>query len=104
VSSFLARLRELDGIEVEEVIEVAAQVACDKAHTISARHVHPFHAGAGGSEQVTRSRDGANAWRCALQVATPSARRLHWWRIPGPEGATIEFASAGLHDDTSMPE
>lgn len=41
---------------------------------------------------------------CALQVNTPSARRLHWWAIPGKAGQTIEFASVGLHDDFSIPE
>jgi hypothetical protein len=60
--------------------------------------------GEGGTPTRFRSADGARAWRCALQVNTPSARRLHWWSVPGSEGATIEFASVAVHDDFSIPE
>jgi hypothetical protein len=101
---FLASVRELEGVDVEKVLEVCGQVAADVARTITAREVHPLRAGAGGSGATTRARDGARAWRCALQVKTPSARRLHWWRVPGEYGATIEFASVGLHDDVGIPE
>lgn len=101
---FLARARALQGLSVEKIVEVAVQVACERAHEIDGREVHPLGESTGGSKQRTRTRDGAKAWRCALQIKTPSARRLHWWRIPGPEGATIEFASVAVHDDFGIPE
>jgi len=103
-SEFLSRARGLQGLSVEKIVEVAMQVACERAHEIDGREVHPLGESAGGSRQRTRARDGAKAWRCALQIKTPSARRLHWWRIPRPDGATIEFASVAVHDDVGIPE
>jgi predicted RNA-binding protein with RPS1 domain len=100
---FLERLRRLEGVSVEKVVEVCAQVACGRAHEIPGRSVHPLHEGSAGAAPRLRRADSARAWRCSLQDGTPSARRLHWWDIPGPEGRTIEFASVGVHDDDSIP-
>jgi hypothetical protein len=97
-------VRETDGIEVDKVLEVCAQVAASLAHKIPGREVHPLRDGSRGAGYVTRRRDGAKAWRCALQVKTPSARRLHWWNVPGPDGGVIEFACIGTHDSLDMPE
>jgi len=35
---------------------------------------------------------------------TSSARRLHWWKVPGRDGAVIEFACVCLHDAVDIPE
>lgn len=102
--SFLESLRALDGIETQKVLEVCAQVAANAAHELASREVHQLRDGSRGAGTRTRVRDQAQAWRCSLQVKTPSARRLHWWSIPGDAGATIEFASVGLHDEFSIPE
>ena len=48
----------------------------------------------GGTEQRQRA-DGARAWRCALQVHSPSARRLHFWRL---DGDGVELDRVGIHD------
>ena len=101
---FLTSVRQLDGVELDKVIEVAAQVAAGMAHEVEGRDVHQLRDGPRGAGSRVRARDNATAWRCALQVNTPSARRLHWWAIPGKAGQTIEFASVGLHDDFSIPE
>lgn len=101
---FLASLRTLDGIAIEKVVEVCAQVACLRAHEIAGREVHPLRSGEAGAPSRARSRDNAKAWRCSLQDNTPSARRLHWWDVPGERGRTIEFACVGLHDDFGIPE
>lgn len=101
---FLARLRALEGVEVEKVVEVCAQVASGRAHQVQGRSVHELRSGAPGSPGRVRAADGAKTWRCSLQDGTPSARRLHWWQIPGPAGATIEFAGVALHDDVSIPD
>lgn len=100
--AFLGRLRALEGIEVRKVVEVCAQVASDRAHEVPGRSVHELAASEAGNA-ITRSSDGARAWRCSLQDGTPGARRLHWWRIPGHDGPTIEFASVAVHDDYSIP-
>ena len=103
-SAFLDKARALQGISVQKIVEVAAQVACGKAHEIEGREVHPLGESGPASRQRVRALDGAKAWRCALQVKTPSARRLHWWRIPGADGAIVEFASVSVHDDYGIPE
>ena len=101
---FMDRLRRLEGVSLDKVIEVCALVACDMATVLASREVHPLREREGGSDQRQRAADGAKAWRCSIQEKTASARRLHWWRIPGEDGATIEFASVGIHDDFAMPE
>ena len=101
---FLVRLRALEGVEAEKVVEVCAQIACGRAHEIPGRAVHELHAGdRAGAAGRTRASDGAKAWRCSLQDGTPGARRLHWWEIPGRDGRTIEFASVAHHDVASIP-
>src|SRR5439155_42297 len=50
---------------------------------------------------TVRDLEGAKAWRCAIQLNSPSARRLHWWAL---DGGAVEFASAAVHDDMSIPE
>jgi predicted RNA-binding protein with RPS1 domain len=100
--AFMESLRALEGIGVEKVVEVCAQVASGRAHEVPGRAVHELTEGSTGPE-IIRSSDGAKAWRCALQVGSPSARRLHWWVIPGSSGPTIEFANVAIHDEFSIP-
>jgi hypothetical protein len=100
---FLARLRALEGIGIDKVIEVCAQVASAKAHEIPGREVHQLRTGEGGAPTVERASDGAKAWRCSLQDGTASARRLHWWSGAGTDCGVVEFASVGVHDDVGIP-
>ena len=99
---FLESLRALEGLDPEKVVEVCAQVACGRAHEIAGRAVHELAEGATG-KGIVRASDGAKAWRCALQVASPSARRLHWWIVPAESGHVVEFASVAVHDDFAIP-
>jgi predicted RNA-binding protein with RPS1 domain len=101
--AFLRSVRVLEGLDLGKVIEVCAQVASGRAHEIHGRALHELFDGASG-RPIVRAADDAKAWRCALQVGSPSARRLHWWAIPGAEGITIEFASVAVHDEFSIPE
>jgi predicted RNA-binding protein with RPS1 domain len=98
--AFLESVRTCQGIDVAKVLEVCAQVASGRAHEIPGRFVHELTEGVAGRSTI-RSSDGARAWRCALQVGTPSARRLHWWSIAG---ATVEFARVAVHDEVGIPE
>lgn len=104
--AFLGALRGLDGIPVAKVVEVCAQVASQRAHEVSGRKVHQLRSGEAGAPTRVRKRDGAKASRCSLQDNTASARRLHWWDVPGGEGRgrTIEFATVGVHDEMDIPE
>jgi predicted RNA-binding protein with RPS1 domain len=102
--SFLRAVRELSGISIEKIVEVCTQVGCGIAPSIPAREVHQLRDGPRGAGNRTRASDGAKAWRCSLQDNTASARRLHWWSIPGENGGVIELASVVLHDDFSIPD
>lgn len=104
---FLQSVYSLEGIRRDKILEVCAQVACGRASEITGRDVHRMRVKqSGGADYRRRSRDGAQAWRCAMQLKTPSARRLHWWVIPGGAGAddAIELAHVGTHDDLAFPE
>jgi hypothetical protein len=100
-SGFLATLRQLEGVAEEKVVDVCAEVVLGVAEKKAGREMHPLGEGASYLDQRVRGADGAKAWRCALQVKTPSARRLHWWRLAD---GSIEFASVNKHDDVSIPE
>ena len=82
---FLDSLRELQGVSLHRVLDACVHVATGRAAEIPGLELHPLRAGAGGTEQRQRA-DGARAWRCALQVHSPSARRLHFWRLDGRRG------------------
>jgi hypothetical protein len=98
---FLATLRELEGIAEAKVVDVCAEVVLGVAERKAGREMHPLGDGAASLAPRLRARDGAKAWRCALQIKTPSARRLHWWRL---SDGSIEFASVNRHDDFTIPE
>jgi predicted RNA-binding protein with RPS1 domain len=100
---FLDRLDSLEGVPVEKVVEVCAHVAAGRHVEIAGLDVHQLRHGPAGAPARTRSSDGAHAWRCALQIGTPSARRFHWWELPGAP-RRVEFASVGVHDDMEIPE
>ena len=91
---FLDSLRELQGVSLHRVLDACVHVATGRATEIPGLELHPLRAGAGGTEQRQRA-DGARAWRCALQVHSPSARRLHFWRL---EGDAVELDRVGTHD------
>jgi hypothetical protein len=98
---FLESVLALRGISLARVAEVCAHVVARRAYELPGLNVHQLRTGEGGAPQRVRAREGAKAWRCALQVETPSARRLHWWVLPG---GGIELASVGVHDDLEIPE
>lgn len=98
---FLLAVDKVD-VDRSKLLEVCADVASGRARTMDSRQVHQLRTGdSGGAPVRVRSRDGAAAWRCSLQHKTPSARRLHWWALPG---GGVEFAHVGLHDDMACPE
>ncbi len=91
---FLPSLEITEGIERSKVVEVVVELLTGLAGRKSARAVHALGEGR-TSPQQTRH-DGAKAWRCYLQSETASARRLHFWRLPG---GSIELSRIVLHDD-----
>lgn len=91
---FFESWEQVQGIERRKVVDVIVEVLTDLAPSLTSREVHQLRAGQGGDDPV-RTRGDQTAWRVSLQVNTPGARRLHYWR--GPEG--IELASIRHHDD-----
>ena len=91
---FFDSLDELEGISRDKVIDVLVEVLTGLVRSIHGRQLHPWRVGVVG-QQETRA-DGGAAWRCSLQVNTPSARRLKYWQVPG---GVVEFDSVGVHDD-----
>jgi len=95
---FLDSVRRLQGVDAGKIVEVVAHVAANRAHEIPGVQAHPWRTGDGGAPQRERP-DGARGWRAALQVGTPSARRLHYWVIPTSAGRIIELDEVGVHDE-----
>ncbi|MEV5003471.1 S1 RNA-binding domain-containing protein [Nocardioides sp. LML1-1-1.1] len=98
---FLESLRRVEGIGLDRVHEVCAEVACGRAPDRPGLAVHPLRATDGtgnGSRQRVRE-DGALAFRASLQVRTAAARRLHYWVLPDGQ---VELAKIGYHDDFTI--
>lgn len=89
------------GADRQKVVEIIMQIACGLAKDIDSRQLHRLRDGpSGGAPNRTRA-DGAQAWRGYLQVKTPSARRLHYWVLPGGE---LEFVSVVTHDQVTIAD
>lgn len=98
--AFLPSLDALEGVSRAKVVEVCVEVLTGRAETLASRELHPLRGSeAGDAEQRVRTEDGARAWRVSLQVKTPSARRLHFWRLPD---GRVELSKVGVHDDLTI--
>ena len=91
---FAQSLDRLEGISRDKVVDVLVEVLTGIVTSLSGRQLHAWRTSVTGPQQ-TRA-DGAAAWRCSLQVNTPSARRLKYWQLPS---GGIEFDSVGVHDE-----
>jgi hypothetical protein len=95
--TFLDSLGTLEGIATEKVADVVMELLTGIAETSPVRDMHRMRTGAGGDNPARqRAQDGAVCWRIALQVNTPSARRLHAWKLPD---GRWELSSVRKHDD-----
>jgi hypothetical protein len=97
---FLPSLSRLEGVLRAKVVEVCVDVLTGRAETLTSRELHPLRVSdVGGAEQRVRADDGAKAWRVSLQIKTPSARRLHFWRLCD---GSVELSRVGVHDDLTI--
>ncbi|MGQ0467874.1 MAG: hypothetical protein ACT4QG_21470 [Sporichthyaceae bacterium] len=93
---FLTSLGKVPDVPLDKVADVAVEILTGLVHQLNGRDLHQLRTGdGGGSPYVRRDSDGASCWRAALQVNTPQARRIHYWRLPG---GRIEFSRVALHD------
>ncbi len=93
---FFRTWNEIEGISRSKVIDVLVEVLTGLDTELPSRELHQLRSGDSGNAPALARPDGATAWRVSLQVKTPSARRLHYWRLPD---GSIEFSSVRLHDD-----
>src|SRR5690606_37099821 len=93
---FLGSLTDVEGVSRERVVWTLVMVLTGLAPEMNGLQAHRLRGGAGGDDPPRQREDGALCWRVALQVNTPSARRLHYWRLPG---GAYELSRVVLHDD-----
>jgi hypothetical protein len=93
---FLASLTDVEGVSRDRVVWTLVMVLTGLAPGMNGLQVHRLRTGAGGDDPARHRDDGAVCWRVSLQVNTPSARRLHYWKLPG---GTYELSRVVLHDD-----
>lgn len=89
---FLESLTSVGGIERAKVVDVVVEIATGLVEQVAGRQLHQLRKPNG--VPAARS-DGSTCWRAAIQVGSPSARRIHFWRMRD----RIELSRVGLHDD-----
>jgi len=97
-SGFLDSLKALEGVDHERVLRVVVEVLTGRVKDIPARQLHRLRMNNHSGQARTRE-DGAVAFRVAVQVNTPSARRLHFWRLPD---GRVELINVAVHDDIDI--
>lgn len=92
---FLPSLDTVEGISRSKVVEVLVHVLTRLDAAMPGRDLHRLRAGVGGEDPWVERAPGEYCYRVALQLNTPSARRLHYWR----SGDRVELSRIVLHDD-----
>jgi outer membrane biosynthesis protein TonB len=93
---FLDSVDELEGITVDKIADVVMEVLTGLAEQSTGRELHQLRTSAGGNAAPQSRSDGAVCYRVSMQIHTPSARRLHFWKCPD---GTIELSRVVVHDD-----
>ena len=96
--TFMSSLNELGDKYTDKVLRVVVDVLAGRAAEIPSRELHRLRQGPGGSDPYVTRVDGASCWRVNLESNTASARRLHYWQLPGGQ---IELSRVGIHDDVA---
>ena len=71
------------------------EVLTGLAEQSTGRELHQLRTSAGGNAAPQSRTDGAVCYRVSMQIHTPSARRLHFWKCPD---GTIELSRVVVHD------
>lgn len=100
---FLADVAIQSGqIKYAQIIAAIVDVLSGRMNDINSREPRMLRTGGGlNTAQVTRSFDGALAWRASVQRSTAAARRIMWWRR---HDGVLELARLAVHDDIDIPE
>lgn len=92
---FAASLAALDACQFVKAMRAVVDVVTHRISQVSSRQPHLLRDGARGPSRERRS-DGARCWRAYIEQHAPSARRLHYWTLPG---GLVELSRVVLHDD-----
>ncbi|MGH3353112.1 MAG: hypothetical protein ACRDPS_20785 [Nocardioides sp.] len=93
---FLDSVDALEGITIDKIADVVMEVLTGLADQSTGRELHQLRTSAGGNSAPQSRPDGAVCYRVSMQIHTPSARRLHFWKCPD---GTIELSRVVVHDD-----
>ncbi|WP_460579199.1 hypothetical protein [Humibacter ginsengisoli] len=93
---FAASLDKLDDAQFDKVLRRLVDIITTPPGTAHSWNEHALRSGIGGDDPPVVRGDGARCVRVEVERNTPSARRLHYWRMP--DGG-IEFSRVVLHDD-----
>jgi hypothetical protein len=80
----------------ERVLRICALVASGQANKV--KETHRMHCNDLNTARV-RAEDGAVAYRCPVQIGTPSSARLSYWL---QDGGVPELSLLGRHDDIKI--
>ncbi|MGR0319437.1 hypothetical protein [Agromyces sp. ZXT2-3] len=95
---FAPSLESLDADKFAKAVKAVVDVLTGRAKDMDGRELHHLRTSeSGGAPYLVRD-DGAHAMRCAIERNTASARRLHYWVLPGGQ---IELGRVVLHDDAA---
>ena len=93
---FLGSVDSINGVSRSKIVDVIVEVVTGLAHEVSGRELHPLRTSRNGDAPAVRREDGATCWRAALQVNTPQARRIHYWKLPN---GGVELSRVVPHDN-----
>lgn len=93
---FAASLDKIDDRQFDKVLRRAVDIITTPPGTAHSWNEHALRNGAGGDDPPMVRADGARCMRAEVERNTPSARRLHYWRMPD---GSVEFSRVVLHDD-----
>lgn len=90
-----ASLESLETDKFTKALKAMVDVLTGRAEHMDGRELHRLRTSEGGGSPYLVRDDGAHAMRCAIERNTPSARRLHYWVLPG---GGIELSRVDVHN------
>ncbi|GAB3796088.1 hypothetical protein GCM10028798_05730 [Humibacter antri] len=93
---FATSLEKLDDGQFDKVIRRIVDIVTSPPSAARSWNEHALRSGVGGDDPAVVRADGARSLRVEVERNTPSARRLHYWRLP--DGG-VEFSRVVVHDD-----
>jgi hypothetical protein len=95
---FAASLETLDEAQFAKAMRACVDAVTGRIKDVAGRDLHRLRTGDGGDDPYRmRQSDHAVCWRAAIEQNVASARRLHYWELPG---GGIELSRIVQHDDT----